>query len=336
MKQLAIFFLLIFIFGCNGSGQNKALKKSSQLPILRVGITKNLNGEWFPQKAKKKLEDTLFHKIEFVYFDGVEKLLASEDSLDLAFGIDKSFLRQAIVSRKFRKYKPKNARNIKKDIELNKTFYFTPIFCDYACILADTTQIKNIPLTLGKFQEDIYKNQLIFTNPKFFAYSRMFYVKTLARFTQNGHRQFWQSMRNKVRDVVPTPAFGLRMIMAKEAALWIGGVSYSVLYPRLQPILLGDLSIRDFFGVGIYKNSQKQIVAQNFIDLLLTEKIQEILTEELAVYPVVKGVTRNKKLPAENFEDESRDAVRSGYIDWRSKRYLDRHKDLFEKILEGE
>jgi len=274
----------------------------------------------------------LHNNLEFVYFDGIDNLLASEDSLDLALGIDKSFLRQAIMSKKFCKYMSENSKQIRKDVKFNKSFYFTPIFYDFVCILMDTTQIKNIPLTLGKFQEDIYNNQLIFSNPNSFAYSRMFYVKSLARFTQNGHRQFWQSMKNKVREMVPTPAYGLRMILAGEAAFWIGGISYCAHYPRLKPILLKSLSIRNVFGVGIYESSQNKEAAQKFIDLLLTEDVQEVFTQKLAVYPIMENITISSLLPAEGFVDESKDAIKSGYIDWRSKLYLSKHKDLFENL----
>ncbi len=330
MKKIAIAFILIFAFGCKKNARSS--DTSSDNPGLKIGITRNLNGEWFPKNIKDSLETALQHRLEFVYFDGIGNLLENEDSLDLAIGIDKSFLRQAIVSKKFSKYKSNALNKIKENINFNKSCYFTPIFYDFVCILADTIQIKAIPLTLGKFQEDFYNDQLVFTNPKVFAYSRMFYVKTLARFTQNGHRQFWGSIKNKVRAIVSNPAYGLRMIKAQEAAFWIGGVSYCVHYPRLQPILLADLSIRDVFGVGIYKNSGKIEVAKKFIDLLLSDQIQEIFTNQLAVYPVIKDVASNPKLPAENFVDESKDAIKSGYIDWRSKLYLDKHHDLFENL----
>ncbi len=334
MKKIVIAFLLtivlLLLLGCKS--EDKSLSEAETKPTLRVGITNNLNGKWFPKSLIDSLEDALQLDLEFVYFDGADKLLTGQDSLDLALGIDKSFLRQAIVSKNFCKYKSKNAKQIKKDASLNKSFYFTPVFYDFVCILVDTTQIKNIPSTLGKFQEDVYNQQLIFSNPNFFAYSRMFYVKSLSRFTQNGHRQFWQSMKNKVREIVPNPAYALRMIMAKEAAFWIGGVSYCVHYPRLKPILINSLSIKDVFGVGIYKKSKNKPAAQKFIDLMLSKEVQRVLTQKLAVYPIIKDVKKNKFLPKEGFVDETKDAIKSGYIDWRSKLYLDKHKDLFEKL----
>ncbi len=333
MKKTVVLLICLLAISCHlgkGSGKESATAKP---PVLKVGITSSLDGKWFPATLKDSLEATMQHKLQFVYFDGVKRLLESEDSLDLAFGVDKSFLRQAITSKKFIKYKSNAYNKIKKDINFNKTYHFTPIFYDFVCILVDTSQIKKVPLTLGEFQEDIYNNQLVLTNPSDFAYSRMFYVKTLARFTQNGHRQFWSSIKNKIRAVAANPAYGLRMIKAKEAAFWIGGVSYEVHYPSLQPILLSDLSIRDVFGVGIYKKSGKIEIAKSFIDLLLEETNQKIFTEQLAVYPIIKGVEQNSKLPKEDFVDESKDAIKSGYIDWRSKLYLDKHHDLFEDFI---
>ncbi len=329
MKKNVIILFLVVILGCNFKTK-KSIQTQENLPTLKIAITKNINGEWFPKSIIKIVENSVGLKLAFNYFEETDSLIATQDSFDVAIGINNPFLKEAVRSKKFSVYKPKNFDNL-KITNFNKTHHFTPLFYDYVCILADTTQVKKIPLTLGMLQEDAYNNQLVLCNPASFAYSRGFYVKTLARFTQSGHRQFWESMQNKIREIAPSPAYARRMVLAREAGLWIGGISYSLYLPSLKPILLKDLSIKEIFAMGIYNNSSNKDAAKKLIDLLLTEEVQKIITEELNLYPVNKSVDNNADLPEENFVDISRDGISCEYVEYNAKRYLDRNMDLFKK-----
>ncbi len=330
MRKILFPLLFIIVFGCN-SKTNKGVQKQENLPILRIAIVKNIIGEWFPNSITEIVENSLKYKPAFYYFEGINDLITSSEDFDVAIGINNPFLKEAIKSNKFNVYKSEETNSM-KDLDFNNSHHFTPLFYDYVCILADTTQIKSVPRTLGNLQEDFCNNQLILCNPENFAYSRGFYIKTLARFTQSGHRQFWHSMQNKIREIAPSPSFAHRMVLAREAGLWIGGVSYSFYNPKLKPILLKDLGIREVFGMGIYKNSPNKEIAQKFIDLLLSERVQKIITSELNLYPVNKSVDNNPRLPKENFVDISRDGVSCEYVEYNAKRYLDINMDLFEKM----
>jgi len=270
----------------------------------------------------EKFEASLNCNIEETLFDNLGNLLNSTDSFDLVFGVDKSFLQQAISSKKFSRYTSEEAKNIKKDIQFNKSFYFTPIGYSYVCFVYDTQQLQNPPKTLGDLQNEKYLNQIILFDPQKLSIGRMFYVKSISRFTVAGHRQFFRSLRKNFRAILTNLEDGYNMVLARESIFMVGTNTYQYYDERMLPCLVDKFSVKNILGVGIYENSKKRALSEKFIDYLLSEENQKILMKELFVYPVRKNIVLPEKFPVEIVSYIDNDALNLGYIEWRAERYV--------------
>jgi thiamine transport system substrate-binding protein len=268
---------------------------------------------------------------------------------DVFFGVDNTFLSRALAEGIFEPYASPNISSVPDSFRLVGTNQATPVDFGDVCINYDiawfqTNNIK-VPETLEDLTNPIYKNKLVVENPATSSPGLAFLLATIAHFGEDGYLDYWQSLKDN--GVIIASDWNSAYYSNFSASSGKGNQPMVVSYassPAAEVIFADpprkdaptgsitgkDTCFRQIEFVGILKGTQKEALAQKFIDFLLSKSFQEDIPLQMFMYPIDPKAA----LP-EEFTSFAQNAVQPAIMDPKMiadnrERWI---RDWTEKIL---
>jgi thiamine transport system substrate-binding protein len=193
---------------------------------------------------------------------------------------------------------------IPDEFKLDPGYYASPVDFGDVCINYDKQYFseKNLPLpqTLSDLANAQYKDLLVVENPVTSSPGLAFLLATIAEFGQDGYLNYWQKL--KANGVVMVndwnTAYYSNFSGSSGKGLQPMVVSYGtspaaeVIFADPKPAdaftasLIGpNMCFRQIEFIGILKGSKEQVLAEKFIDFMLSKDFQEDIPLNMFVFP---------------------------------------------------
>jgi thiamine transport system substrate-binding protein len=230
---------------------------------------------------------------------------------DILFGVDNTFLSRALDADIFESYQSPVLADIPDEFELDMSSRALPVDYGDVCINYDKKYFADNKLPLPQSFEDLakpeYKDLLVIENPATSSPGLAFLLATRAHFG-DGYLDYWKSL--KENGVVVVDGWETAYYTNFSASSGKGAQTMVVSYassPAAEvffasepldesptaSIVAADMCFRQIEFVGILKNGKNKLLAQKFVDFMLSQKFQEDMPLNMFVYPVNK----NAQLP---------------------------------------
>jgi thiamine transport system substrate-binding protein len=222
---------------------------------------------------------------------------------DVFFGVDNTFLGRAVDAGVFEKYTPAALDQVADEYQLDSTHQLTPVDHGDVCINYDKKWFaKNhvaVPKTLDDLTKPAYKGQLVVENPATSSPGLAFQLATIARFGENGWRDYWSKLRaNDVKvddgwesaydgDFSQGANHGNYPLVVSYASSPPAAVYFSKPQPKTSPIgTMLDSCFRQVEFAGVLKGTEHQAAARKLVDFMLSKEFQADVPLQMFVFPV--------------------------------------------------
>ncbi len=306
VKILTIFVLFIFSTACGKSNQ------SSQTIDL---ITDELVIYCFDSFASWGLGPSVIPEFERLYDCKVtlestgsggtilNRVILEKDNpkADIAIGINNSHLHRALSEDVFISYKPENLVNITdEDLLIDNTYTFIPYEYSYYAFVYDSEVLKTPPKTFGEMHSSMWKDKLIFIDPRTSSPGYGLLIWTLSIYGDRGFEQFWNSLKNNILFSPPSWNEAYSAFLAGEAPIVLSYATSPAYHienektTRYKAFIPEEGGFREIGFAGIIKGSKNMYLAKKFIEYMLTEDFQKHIPEKQWTMPVIDNI----ELPA--------------------------------------
>jgi thiamine transport system substrate-binding protein len=226
---------------------------------------------------------------------------------DVLFGIDNNLLSRALDEGLFEPYVAGLLEFVDAPYLIDPTHSVTPIDHGDVCLNVDRTWFASHgvapPQTLADLTQPRYKDLLVVENPATSTPGLAFMLATIARFGENGWRDYWRRLRtNGVLAVdgweeAYTTQFsgaggskGKRPIVVSYATSPAAEVIYAKTPPKTAPTaVVADSCFRQIELAGVLDGARNPHGARAFIDFMLSKRFQASMPESMFVLPVRDG-----------------------------------------------
>jgi thiamine transport system substrate-binding protein len=225
---------------------------------------------------------------------------------DVFFGVDNTFLSRARDAGVFTKYAPSALSNVPAAYQLDPSHRLTPVDHGDVCINYDkqwfAKQKLAVPKTLDDLAKPAYKGLLVVENPATSSPGLAFQLATIAKFGDNGWRDYWSKLRaNDVKvddgwetayegDFTQGGNQGTYPLVVSYASSPPAAVYYSKPQPKTSPVgTMLDSCFQQVEFAGVIKGTQHQAAARKLVDFMLSERFQADVPLQMFVFPVRDG-----------------------------------------------
>jgi thiamine transport system substrate-binding protein len=230
---------------------------------------------------------------------------------DVFFGVDNTFLTRALDAHIFERYAAAGLGSVPATYQLDATHHLTPIDHGDVCINYDKAWFAKhgvaVPTTLSDLTKPVYKGLLVVENPATSSPGLAFQLATIARFGDDGWKQYWSKLRaNDVKvddgwesaydgDFSQGANQGTYPLVVSYASSPPAAVYYAKPRPKTSPVgTMLDSCFSQVEFAGVLRGTTHQRAARQLVDFMLSAKFQEDVPLQMFVFPVVEGT----KLPA--------------------------------------
>lgn len=234
---------------------------------------------------------------------------------DVLFGVDNTLLSRALAAGIFEPYASPALATVPKQFQLDGTQRLTPIDSGYVSLNYDKLFLEKnklaVPTSLRDLTKPEWKSKLVVENPATSSPGLAFLLATVAEFGTKGdytYLDFWKDLR--ANDLLVTEGWteaystrfsgssgkGPRPLVVSYAS----SPPYEVLFAE-TPITVaptGVITAGSFLQIefaGILKGTKQRVLAEKFIDFMLSTPFQQDVPLQMFVYPVQPSA----KLPPE-------------------------------------
>ena len=230
---------------------------------------------------------------------------------DILFGVDNTFLSRALDADIFETYQSPMLTEIADEFKLDLSNRALPVDYGDVCINYDKNYFAEKDLVVPQSFEDLakpeYKDLLVVEDPATSSPGLAFLLATRAHFGDD-YLTYWKSLKANGAVVVDgwetayytnfsaSSGKGPQPMVVSYASSPAAEVFFASPPPAESPtasIVAKDMCFRQIEFVGILKNTQNKLLAQKFVDFMLSQKFQEDMPLNMFVYPTNK----NAKLP---------------------------------------
>ena len=221
---------------------------------------------------------------------------------DMIFGVDNTLLSRALDADIYEPYASPVLSDISDEFKLDSSNRALPLDYGDVCINYDKNYFAEkklaVPQTFEELAKPAYKNLLVVENPAISSPGLAFLLATHAHFG-DGYLDYWKSL--KANGVVVVDGWETAYYTNFSASSGRGPQPMVLSYAsspaaeegRTASIVATDMCFRQVEFVGILKNGQNKLLAQKFVDFMLSQSFQEDMPLNMYVYPTNK----NAKLP---------------------------------------
>lgn len=232
---------------------------------------------------------------------------------DLLFGVDNTFLSRALEADIFDAYDSPVLESIPDEFRLDDSNRALPVDYGDVCINYDKAYFEEqdlpIPQSLDDLTRPAYAGLLVVENPATSSTGLAFLLATVAHYGDS-YLDFWRALRDN--DVVVVDGWetayytnfsgssgrGLQPMVVSYGTSPAAEVVFaeSPLEDAPTASVIGpDTCFRQIEFVGILKGTANRVLAEKFVDFMLSETFQEDVPLQMFVYPV----HRDASLPEE-------------------------------------
>jgi thiamine transport system substrate-binding protein len=225
---------------------------------------------------------------------------------DVFFGVDNTFLSRALDAGVFAKYAPRALSTVPPEYQLDPSHRLTPVDHGDVCINYDTKWFADkklaVPKTLDDLAKPAYKGLLVVENPATSSPGLAFQLATIAKYGDDGWRDYWAKLRNndvKVDDgwesayegdFTQGGNQGSYPLVVSYASSPPAAVYFSKPQPKTSPIgTMLDSCFRQVEFAGVIKGTAHQAAARKLVDFMLSERFQADIPLQMFVFPVRDG-----------------------------------------------
>lgn len=224
---------------------------------------------------------------------------------DVFYGVDNTFLSRAIESDIFEPYQSPMLADIPTAFQLDPEARMIPVNFGDVCINYDKAffAAKNlpVPVALEDLLKPEYNGLLVVENPATSSPGLAFLLATIAHFGDPGYLDYWATLHNN----------GLVVVNDWETAYYTNFSASSGQGPQPMVVSYGssppaevifaetplddaptasivgpDTCFRQIEFVGILKETRNRILAEKFVDFMLSQQFQEDMPMQMFVFPV--------------------------------------------------
>jgi thiamine transport system substrate-binding protein len=225
---------------------------------------------------------------------------------DVFFGVDNTFLSRALDAGVFTKYTPRGLSAVPEEYQLDPSHRLTPVDHGDVCINYDKQWFADkhlaVPTTLSDLTKHAYKGLLVVENPATSSPGLAFQLATIARYGDDGWRDYWSKLRaNDVKvddgwetaydgDFTQGANHGSLPLVVSYASSPPAAVYYSKPRPKTSPIgTMLDSCFRQVEFAGVIKGTEHQRAARQLVDFMLAKQFQADIPLQMFVFPVRDG-----------------------------------------------
>jgi thiamine transport system substrate-binding protein len=239
----------------------------------------------------------------------LNKAILTKDAplADLLFGVDNTFLSRALEADIFEAYDSPALAGIPDAFKLDDSKRALPIDYGDVCINYDKKYFPDNHLAVPQSLEDLtkpeYKGLLVTENPATSSTGLAFLLTTIAHYGDS-FTDYWKAL--KENGIVVVDGWETAYYTDFSGSSGHGPQPMVVSYgtsPAAEVIfaekplddaptasILGpDTCFRQIEFIGILKGTQQRVLAEKFVDFMLSKQFQEDMPTQMFVYPVNPG-----------------------------------------------
>lgn len=292
-KIIVAFFILSFIlllFSCSKEGEEE----------LVVYAYKSFTGEWGAgPKVAELFEKKTGCKIRFItckdssdVFNCAKK---ESDEGDIVIGIDNFSLDKVLLADILIPYKPSRKEEIASNFYMDEDFYLTPFDYSYFAFMYNTESDIETPRSLMSLLDKRYKGKIVVMNPKTSA-PGLGALLWIYEMDAKNYLENWKLLSENMLSMPTSWSQGYSLFTSGEVPFVISyttSLAAHVLYDKtdkFQPLIFEEGHLLQLEGMGILKRSKNTKRAEEFIDFMLQDEVQSLLTETQFMFPIIKSV----------------------------------------------
>lgn len=155
----------------------------------------------------------------------------------------------------------------------------------------------DLPHDLSALVDPKYKGKLVCEDPRTSSTGFSFLLWTIAKFSEDGYLEFWRNLDPTILTITSGWSEAWALLTHGEAPLMVSystDTAYAAMYEdeiRYLSYAPGGEGYRTVYGIGIVKGTKHPALAREFIDLLLSKGIQELLPKTEIMFPVNPNAT---------------------------------------------
>jgi len=306
-KYFSIFFLIVVIgisiFSFYSSRRRSASPTDSNLVIYAYD---SFVSEWGPgPQIIEAFEKKYGIKISIISAGDtgqvLQKAIIEKDNVnaDILIGIDNNLLSKAIAADVTETYKSSNLKNIPQELIFDKSHHVTPFDYGYFSIIYDSEKITPPPKSLDDLLKPEFKKSLILMDPRTSSPGLGFLLWTISEY-KDTFTDYWENLMPSVLTITDGWDSGYGLFTEGEAPMVLSyttSPAYHAEYEntnRYKSAIFPAGHYMQIEGISIVKNARHRKAAEEFINFMLEDNIQDIIPLTNWMYPV------NTSLPLPN------------------------------------
>lgn len=253
------------------------------------------------EALKERFEKEFHASLQWVPFssagEALNQLVLEKKTprADLLLGVDNSLLFQAKATGLFEPWGGKREQgHYEKACFLDPDSQFIPFDYGYLAFIYDELRKEVLPKTLKEFSmHQRFRKKIAMEDPRTSSLGAAFLVWTHSLFPEgDAHHSFWKDFHSQVLTYSPgwSGAYGLFL---KGEAPFVLSYTTSPAYhverenkKNIQAVIFPEGHYRQVEFAGLLKSSPQKDLARKFLDLLLSQEIQEKVPTTQWMYPV--------------------------------------------------
>ncbi|MDO9546362.1 MAG: thiamine ABC transporter substrate-binding protein [Pelolinea sp.] len=233
---------------------------------------------------------------------------------DILYGIDNTYLSRAIDENLFEVYNAPLLAEIPDEYKLDSKNTAIPIDYGDVCINYQKRFFRennlDLPTSLKDLTDPKYANLLVVENPATSSPGLAFLLATIAEFGEDGYLEYWNDLKENGIVVVNdwetayytnfsgSAGKGAQPMVVSYGTSPAAEVIFSeeeLVESPTASLVEKNMCFRQIEFAGILKGTKNRILAEKFIDLMLSAEFQEDIPLNMFVFPA----NRNAVIPQE-------------------------------------
>ena len=186
-----------------------------------------------------------------------------------------------------------NLAYVPQELSLDPSGRLVPYEYGYISLTYDSLVLseEELPASLEGLADPRYKGMFVCQDPRTSSTGFSFLLWTIARFGEEGYLDFWRSLDPTLLTITQGWSEAWTLLTHGEAPLMVSfstDTAYGAMYEdslRYRAFAPAGQGYRTIYGVGIVRETDQPELAKGFIDLLLSEEIQELLPKTEIMFP---------------------------------------------------
>ncbi len=290
--------LLFFVFGCvQTNSSNKLIVYTYDSMVSDYGL-----GPKISELFKKETGSS----VEFVSVGDagamVNKLIleGKNSKADVVLGVDNSLAKKLLNANLLQETSlSEELKNSIKNYWFESSEELIPFDYGFIAMVYDSRLKMSFPKSLKELTEPQYKNKFILIDPRTSSTGKMFLKWSASVFPKTELKNYWKKINSNALTIASGWSEAYNAFLAGEAPMVLSyatSPAYHVEFENKKHIKALEFDEGhpiQIEYVGVLKTSKKQELAKKFIELILSEKVQEKIPLTQFMYPIKK----NTKLP---------------------------------------